>query len=200
MDDGAHTGQLNEAAVRAIPDRARWLPVLWAVLLALSFPAVARAENLGPGGGSRVITGDQVVGPYRLLITASPEPAQVGQVTFIVRVSDAATADKVREAQVTIALAHSAAGTQLRSSMTHEDAGNAVDYAAHITLEQPGLWDGVITVTGAAGKAEVSFIQRILPARQLSTALIVGMPFLVILGALALFWYARSGSRRPERP
>ncbi len=173
--------------------------VLWVTALLFGLPAAARAENLGPGGGTRIITGDEVVGSYRLLITAAPEPAQVGQVTFVVRISDPVSADKVRDAQVSLALRNETAGAELAAEMTHEKAGNLLDYAAHMTLEQPGLWNGVVTVTGPAGSSEVSFVQRVLPARQLSTVLIIGMPFLVLLGALGLFWFARSGSRRADQ-
>ena len=173
--------------------------VLWVLALLLWLPAAARAENLGPGGGTRIITGDEVVGPYRLLITAAPEPAQVGQVTFVVRISDPVSADKVRDAQVSLTLRNETAGAELTAEMTHQNAGNLIDYAAHMILQQPGLWTGVVTVTGQAGSTQVSFVQRILPARQLSTLLIMGMPFLVLLGALALFWFARSGSRRADQ-
>jgi len=177
-----------------------WLSrVLWVATLLFWLPSAVRAENLGPGGGTRIITGDEVVGPYRLLVTAAPEPAQVGRVTFVVRISDPVSADKVRDAQVSLILRNETAGTELTAEMTHQNAGNLLDYAAHMTLEQPGLWNGVVTVTGPAGLSEVSFVQRVLPARQLSTVLIIGMPFLVLLGALGLFWFARSGSRRADQ-
>ena len=177
-----------------------WLSrMLWVMALVFWLPAATRAENLGPGGGTRIITGDEVVGPYRLLITAAPEPAQVGRVTFVVRISDPVSADKVRDAQVSITLRNETAGTESAAEMTHQNAGNLLDYAAHVILEQPGLWNGVVIVTGPAGSSEVTFVQRVLPARQLSTVLIMGMPFLVLLGALALFWFARSGSRRADQ-
>lgn len=164
-------------------------------LLALAAPAV-HAENLGPGGGTRVIVGDQVIGPYRLYVTSSPEPALVGTVTYAVRVSDPSTGEKIKDAEVTVQLTHSTTKTTLKHAATHADAGNPIDYAAHIVIEQSGTWDGTVTVVSRAGQAEVTFLQRVNPPRQLNTLIAAGIPFLVILGVLAGVWLARSGSRR----
>lgn len=166
------------------------------VLLLFLIPLPACAENLGPGGGTRIITGDQVVGPYRLLITSSPEPAVVGTVTFAVRVSDPASGEKIRDAEITVQLTHNATGAILKQAATHADAGNLIDYAAHIVIEQAGTWEGVITVVGPAGPAEVTFLQRVSPPRQMSTLIIAAIPFLVLLGVLGGLWLARSGGRR----
>lgn len=171
-------------------------------LLALLFVGLAapsvQAENLGPGGGTRVIAGDQVFGPYRLYVTSSPEPAQVGAVTFAVRVSDAASGDKIRDATVTVELVHSATGATLRGTATHADAGNEIDYAAHMAIDQAGAWEGIIRVVGAAGAAEVPFLLRVAAQRQLSTLITIGLPFIVILGVLGGLWLARS-SRQPAK-
>lgn len=175
------------------------LSLLALLLLSCTCAPLARAENLGPGGGTRVIAGDQLFGPYRLYITASPEPAVVGSVTFMVRVSDAASGEKVRDAEVMVELVHSASRAALRSAATHADAGNEIDYAAHITVEQAGLWDGVIRVAGPSGPAEVTFLQRVASPRQASTLIAVALPFIVILGGLGGLWLARSSNRRGEQ-
>lgn len=168
-------------------------------LLILAAPAV-HAENLGPGGGTRVIAGDQIIGPYRLYITSSPEPALVGTVTYVVRVSNPDTGEKIRDAEVTVQLTHGTTKTTLKHAATHADAGNPIDYAAHITIEQSGTWDGVIVVNGPAGRAEVAFLQRVSPPRGLNTLIAAGIPFLVILGVLVGLWVARSSGRREQRP
>ncbi len=170
-----------------------WL--LTALILIFLAPYV-QAENLGPGGGTRVIVGDEIVGPYRLLFTSSPEPAQVGRVTFLVRLSDPKTDEKVRDAEVSVDLKHSETGATLSQAATHADAGNPTDYVAHVQLDLPGQWEGVLRVLGPAGPAEAPFMQRVTPKRQLSTLVVAGAPFLVVLGLLAGLWFARSGSRQ----
>jgi hypothetical protein len=173
-------------------------PLLALVLiLALTAPT-SRAENLGPGGSTRIIVGDQVVGPYRLYITASPEPAQTGIVTFVVRVSDPKSDANVRDAQVMIQLVHGEDGSTLTGEATHRDSGNPVDYAAHMRIDRPGVYDGVMHITAQAGAADVTFTQRILPPRQFGTALALGLPFVLILGALGIAWYRRSTGARPD--
>jgi hypothetical protein len=156
-------------------------------------PPAARAENLGPGGGSRIVVGDEVVGSYRLLVTTAPEPAQVGVVTFIVRISDPVSDEKVRDADVTVELVHSEDGTLLTGAATHQNAGNPIDYAAHMQIEKPGLYDAKIRIVGPAGPAEVSFTQRVAARRGLGTLLWIGLPFVAVLGILAVIWFRRPG-------
>ena len=115
--------------------------ILLAALFSLLIDGSARAENLGPGGGSRVIAGDEAVGPYRLFITSSPDPAQPGKVTFVVRITDPKTGETVKTADVRVALALPESRVALDAAATHEDAGNPVDYAAHVQIDQPGQYE-----------------------------------------------------------
>ena len=176
------------------------LGMLGSAWLLAGAPPAVRAENLGPGGGTRIIVGDEVVGPYRLLVTVAPEPAQVGTVTFVVRISDPASDEKVRDADVTVELVHGEDGTILTGPATHRDSGNPIDYAAHIQIEQPGAYNARIRITGPAGPAEVPFTQRIVARRGLGTLLLIALPFVVVLGILAGIWFGRPGSRRPVDP
>jgi hypothetical protein len=157
------------------------------------------AENLGPGGGTRIIVGDEVVGPYRLLVTSAPEPAQVGTVTFVVRVSDPQSGEKERNAQITVELIHSETGEKLTGVITHRDAGNPIDYALHLLIEQPGVYNGTLHISGPAGVSEVTFTQQVLARRQLVAVLEIGLPFAVVLGLLAYIALRRSGSQ-PQAP
>ncbi len=163
-------------------------------------PMPARAENLGPGGGTRIIVGDQVVGPYRLYITVSPDPTYVGKLTFVVRISDPADGQKVLDADVFVEMTHSEDGAKLTGQATHKDAGNPVDYAAHIPVERTGMYDVVIRISGPAGDTEVTFVQQVMQKRGLTGILIAGFPFLVLLALLGGFWYARAGSRPAKKP
>ncbi|MEJ5199526.1 MAG: hypothetical protein WHX53_11435 [Anaerolineae bacterium] len=161
-------------------------------LIAALMPWTAAAENLGPGGGTRVIAGDEVVGPYRLFVTSSPEPAQIGPVTIAVRVGDGKSDEKIRDAQVRITLTLPGSNVRLEAAATHADAGNPIDYAAHIQIDQPGLYEGTIRIEAAQGPAELRFTQRILPPRTTSTLLVLALPFVAALLILAGFWYFRS--------
>jgi YtkA-like len=170
------------------------LGVLEAAWLLAVVPPATRAENLGPGGGSRIIVGDEIVGPYRLLVTVAPEPAQVGVVTFVVRISDPASDEKVRDADVTVELVHSEDGTVLTGAATHQNSGNPIDYAAHMQIEKAGTYNATIRIGGPAGPTEVTFTQKVVARRGLGTLLLIGVPFVVVLGILASVWL--KGSRR----
>lgn len=187
--------QKSPRGTAGIPWRWTVAGLLVLLLIFLGVRAAA-AENLGPGGGTRVIVGDEVIGDYRLLITSAPNPAVVGPVTFVVRVSDTQTGAKIRDAQVEVVLALAQTGQSVRQTATHADAGSEVDYAAHIPLEQEGTWDGIVRVTGAAGSSEVTFVQRVTAQRSYTTVILVGIPFLAILVVFGAMWYARSGERK----
>ncbi len=169
------------------------VPVL-AALITLA-PALARAENLGPGGGTRVIAGDEAVGPYRLFVTSAPEPAQTGPLTIVVRVSDIRNDEKVKDAEVQIVLALPGTGARLEAMATHADAGNPIDYAAHMTITQPGQYEGVIRVSAGQGAAELRFTQRVLPPRTTSTLLVLALPFVAALVILGGLWFLRAKPR-----
>ena len=145
-----------------------------------------------------MIVGDEVKGPYRLLVTSSPNPATTGTVTFVVRVSEPQSGALVRDAEVKVALTNGTAS--LEYGATHENAGNAVDYAAHIPIEEAGSWNGAVRVTGAAGVSEATFVQQVSTPRTLNTVVLVGIPFAAILIVFGAMWFARNSSRKTERP
>ena len=136
------------------------------------------------------------IGPYRVLFTSSPEPAQIGKVTFVVRLSKSKTDEKIHDAEAVIELKHGRTGATHSQAATHVDAGNPTDYAAHFQLDQPGQWEGILRVNGPAGSAELPFMQRVSPKRQISTLVIAGAPFLVVLGLLAGLSFAHAGSQQ----
>jgi len=180
----------------------RWV-LLAAIILTLVIltTRAAAAENLGPGGGSRLILGDELVGPYRILATSSPNPATSGTVTYIIRLTDPESGAKVKDAQVEVELTladGNAAGTVVKGTATHKDSGNDVDYAAHLPLQQEGSWNGVLRVTGSLGSSESQFVQNISPQRTISTVILVGIPFVVMLGVFAAMYFVRAGGRKAK--
>lgn len=174
-----------------------WLVL--ALIVALWGAQAARAENLGPGG-SRIVLGDAPVGPYLLFVTSAPSPAPPGPITYVVRVTDPATRTIIRDAEIAIVLAPPGGGATIRAAATHAAAGNEVDYAAHITLESEGTWSGTLRVAGALGEGQVDFVQQVTAQRRLSTVILVGIPFAVVIGVFVAMWVVRSGGRKEARP
>jgi hypothetical protein len=169
------------------------------MVLAICVPSAAHAENLGPGGGTRVIAGDETFGPYRLFVTSSPAPAQTGKVTFVARITDPKTGATVKDADVRVSLSLPDTDVRLDAAATHQDAGNPVDYAAHVQIDQPGQYDGVLRVSAAAGPTEITFVQPVMAPRSTSMLLILALPFVAALVILGGFWYFRFGSRNASR-
>jgi hypothetical protein len=167
-----------------------------ACLALLALPYAAGASNTGPGG-ARIWVGDEVIGPYRLLVSSGPEPATVGTLTIVARVSDPQTGAAVKDATVTAQLVGED-GTQLAAELTHQDSSNPVDYAAHIQIDKAQSWEVSINVAGTAGAAQAHFTQPVFAPRTGGTLLAVGLPFLVILGVLAFLFLRRPGPNVSE--
>ncbi len=176
----------------------RALAVGWVLVGLGGAPLPALASNLGPGGGQRVIVGDQVVGAYRLWVTVAPEPAQVGQITIVVRVYDVKSGAQVNDPAIAVRLVNPEDGTVLSTAATHRDAGNAIDFADHVDIPSAGTWNVAIHVSGPAGTSDVSFVEPVLAPRSASTLLYVGLPFLAALIFFGITWRGRAGRRRGQ--
>jgi hypothetical protein len=178
-----------------VHEALRALAVVWALAALGALPSPALASNLGPGGGQRVIVGDQVVGAYRLWVTVAPDPAQVGQITIVVRVYDIRSGAQVNDPTIAVKLVNPADGTVLNTAATHRDAGNAIDFADHIDIPSAGTWDVAMHVSGPAGTSDVSFVEPVLAPRSASTLLYVGLPFLAALVFFGISWQRHAGGR-----
>ncbi len=170
---------------------------LIAAALLLTAPFPVSAENLGPGGGSRVIVGDQVVGAYQIWMTTSPEPVQVGTLTLDIRLTDPRTGQKDTNATIDVQLTNSSDGSIINAQATHHDSGNAIDYASHIQIDVPASYNAAVHVNGPAGVSDVNFVVPVLAARSATTLLLIGLPFLVVLGIAGGIWYRRMQAARP---
>jgi hypothetical protein len=146
---------------------------------------------LASDGGTRVIVGDEPVGPYRLYFITAPDPAHTGIVSYIARLSDGASDEKIRGATVTVELTNEETGEVLTRTATHM-AEDAIDYVAHVTVEDAGTWNGVLRIDGPAGPIESRWTQEVVAERRASTLAALGLPFLVILMGLGGFWVIRS--------
>ncbi len=157
----------------------------------------AAASNLGPGG-ARIRVGDQVIGPYRVLLTTAPDPASTGTLTIVAALKDPNTGAAVRDASIKATLVGTD-GSRLTGELTHANAGNATDYAAHIEIAQAQDYEVTVQIEGPAGPASITFTQNVSAPRSGTTLLLAGLPFFVILLVLAGIWWARAGNRaRPE--
>ena len=173
----------------------RSVTILGLVLLMLVFAAgAATAENFGPGGGSRVVVGEELIGPYKVLMITAPDPAQVGTVSFLLRLQYPGGTQAIRNADVNVRLVLASKNLVVEGAATHRDANSPDDYAAHLQVAEPGVYDGLVTIKSATGPAEIKFVQRVVAQRQSNTLFLLGIPF-AVLGVIAWGWYVRSAKR-----
>ena len=99
-----------------------------------------------------------------------------------------------------VELTHSEDGAKLTGQATHEDAGNPIDYAAHIPVERTGVYNGVIRISGPAGDAEVAFLQQVVPQRGLSGIDHCGFPVCDCAGCCWAASGMRVRGRAPPKP
>lgn len=159
-------------------------------LLALARPALA----IGPGtGGSKIMVGDERVGPYVLLVATSPLPVTVGQMSVWVRVADAADVAQLRrDALVNVTALPAGGGPAQTARATHQNAGNDVDYVAHLEIETPGEWEVSVSVEDELGRAEVTFTETVSRGRNTGLLLTLAIPFVALAALVGVYLWRRS--------
>lgn len=172
--------------------------LLLLVIMLSILPADAWAS--GPGvGGRRVRLDNEQAGPYVLRAVISPTPPTIGNFNVEVRVEDRAGL-VIEEAEVIISAAPSDhESKELQVIATHEYAPLPNEYAAHVPVPTPGLWEVTIRVGSPLGVGQVSFFQQISRPSSISAWLSVGAPFagLLLLGLL-FFWLQRQSRDEDE--
>ncbi|MCB0194926.1 MAG: hypothetical protein KDJ65_23450 [Anaerolineae bacterium] len=152
----------------------------------------------GPGtGGSKIQVDNEAVGPY-MLVATSPLPLTVGQMNVWVRVMDTAGENALRDAVVRIEATPAGGGEPVIGQATHQNAGNAIDYVAHLPVERTGNWDVKVMIEDELGEAEVTFTETVTGG--ISTGLIIGLglPFVFLLLVVGVYMWRRSASAVEE--
>jgi hypothetical protein len=124
---------------------------------ALLYPALAHA----PTGSVKIWVNDKKVGPYILLVATYPQPITIGQLDVWVRVGEDGANRLLRDAVVTIEAKPRNGGPIQTIQATHELAGNAFDYLAHLNLEAAGQWDFTVYVASELGRVNVAFTETV---------------------------------------
>jgi|Deesub1362A_J573_1020465.scaffolds.fasta_scaffold05903_2 hypothetical protein len=176
----------------------RYLLVILSAL-ALIPPGAVLAD--GPGGGRKIRLDNEPAGPYRLRVTTSPAPPRVDNLYLEIRVMDRASGRIVTDAQVQVIAVHQEGlGSQISAPAVHDIAPIPDEYAVHLAVDAPGVWQITVQVQGPAGRGEVKFLERVAGQSSLAPLLSIGVPA-AGLGALvaAFLWLQRrSTSQAPQ--
>lgn len=149
---------------------------------------------IGPGtGSSRIRIDSEPIGPYVLLVATSPLPITVGQMNVWVRVMDTEGRQALRDAVVNIEATPVNGGEMVTGMATHQNAGNEIDYVAHLEVEQAGDWQVRVTVENELGQAEVSFNETVTSSLNLGMIIGMGVPFVVLIVVVGVYLWRRSG-------
>lgn len=181
--------------------RIIWVAAAGMLLLALLIePATAYAS--GPGeGGRRVRLEDEPAGPYTLRVVTSPTPPRVDSLYVEVRVLSAETGEILEDVEVEIIAHHQ---TEVEPSIqvqaTHDIAPIPNEYAAHLPVDQTGLWQITVMVNGELGQGQAMFDERVTAQSILPMVITIGAPLagLVIL-ILIFMWLQRNSQRAGEQ-
>ena len=167
-------------------------PFFLAFLLSLLLARPGLA--IGPGtGGSKIRVGDERVGPYVLLVATSPLPVKVGQMSVWVRAASAADPAQLRpDAVVTVTARPAEGGAAQTAQASHQNAGNEVDYVAHLEVERPGEWEVTVQVADELGQAEVTFTETVSRAQSPGLLLGLALPFVALAALVGVYLWRRS--------
>lgn len=156
--------------------------------LGLLHPVLAHS----PTEGIKIWVNDEKIGPYVLLVATAPQPATVGQIDVWVRVAEDGTGRLLRNAVVMVEATSQDNGATLTTQATHELAGNAFDYVAHLDIEDAGQWDFTVYVEAEAGQADVTFTETV--NRGWNTTLLIGLAvsFVVLAVMVGVYLWRQS--------
>jgi hypothetical protein len=166
------------------------LPLTIALFIAYALLYPVQAHN--PTGGIKIWVNDQKVGPYILLVATYPQPVTVGQqVDVWVRVGEDGANRLLRDAVVTIEAKPQNGDLMVTAPATHELAGNAFDYLAHLNLDTAGQWDFIVYVDSDLGQVHVAFTETV---GWLSPKLLFWVAISIMILALIFAVYLRRQS------
>jgi hypothetical protein len=153
------------------------------------------AYAAGPGeGGRRVRLENQPAGPYLLRVVTSPTPPRIDNLYIEVRVSSAETEEVLEDVDVQILTQPLDEGRPvIQVQATHDIAPIPNEYAAHIPVDQTGLWSITVIVSGGPGQGQASFDERISGQSILPMIITIGAPVAGLIILVAIFvWLQRN--------
>ncbi|MSQ40276.1 MAG: hypothetical protein EXR55_01145 [Dehalococcoidia bacterium] len=172
------------------------LLAVWALaLLAVALAGNATSAHAQALGRAEEILRQQV-GAYSIAVAASSAKPYVGELYLWVSLADAATAQPVTDAQVSILAQRSIDTPEGRALVVHSPSAPGT-YVAGINLDQPGTWLLAFQITSPLGEATTTLD---LEAREMPRNPWVGtigfaiVVLVLVLGGLYVAWSA--GRRR----
>jgi hypothetical protein len=153
-------------------------------------PALAH----GPVSSSKIAVNNEKFGPYILLVATSPSPATVGPMDIWVRVAQEETSQLLRDAVVTVEATPQSGSPALTAPATHEHAGNAFDYVAHLDLPEPGQWDFTIYVEHELGPVNVAFTETVAGGLNMGLLIALIVPFMALALIIGVYLWRQSAA------
>lgn len=170
------------------------------ILLVVLPQAAVEAE--GPGtGGRRVMLQDEQAGPYQLRVVTSPTPPRVENLYVEVRVKDPESGETLTDLEVyTRAEPDEGDAESITAQAVHDIAPIPTEYAAHLPVEEAGVWRITVQVDGPQGRGEVSFLTRVSGSTAVGTVVAVGLPIAGLALLIGVFLWLQRESKRAEAP
>lgn len=157
-------------------------------------PALAH----GPTGSSKIRVDNETIGPYNLLVATSPQPITMGPLDVWVRVANDETDSLLRDATVIVEATPRSGGSTLTAQATHDHAGNAFDYVAHLEINDGGEWNFIIYVDDEPGQINVTFTETVSQEFNLNLVMGLAVPIVVLALVIGIYMYRQSTAVRQE--
>ncbi len=171
---------------------AAWALALLAVALTWT-AAPAQAQ----GRAEEILR--QQVGAYRIAVAASSAQPYVGELYLWVSLADAATAQPVTDAQVSILAQRSIDTTEGRALVVHSPSAPGT-YVAGIILDQPGTWLLAFQVTSPLGEATATLDLEVRETPRNPWVGTIGFATVLLVLVLGGLYVAWSSGRRRRAP
>lgn len=153
----------------------------------------------GPGTGGRKIKLDQEpAGPYLVRVIISPTPPRVENTYLEIRVIEPATDAIITDADVTVRAVSGEAFVEAIAS--HAIAPIPDEFAAHLPIPFPEVWEFTVTVESSLGRGEVNFLERISKPNSIAPLLSVGVPIIGLLILGVVFYRLQRSADQEKLP
>lgn len=178
---------------------SRWLWLAAAIVSLLIAPNLAPdpAYASGPGtGGRRVRLDGETAGPYTLRVVTSPTPPRLENLYVEVRVASAESGEVLDDVEVQVLARHQdETEPSIQVEATHDIAPIPNEYAAHLPVEDTGIWSITIQVQGELGQGQASFDERVSAESILPMLITVGAPLAGLAILIGIFVWLQKNAQ-----
>jgi len=171
------------------------LPWILIILLTVLSPGLTEAQQTG----ARPYYVE--AGGYHIGVLSKPSSLSLGTIDYIVTLNDPQTAAPISDARVLIRAVKAEGKRQEGWANALNTPGNPDHYTARVELDEPGVWNMGVEVSGELGHVQVEAPSQVVPKPREAKSgglVFIGVFAAIGLGAAYVIWSIRRSQQKRE--